>query len=92
MFPRLRPDIQALEEGNIDLAASEKNRLEEKQRETRKQRSSKRHEWKPRYVPYCYDDDRGGNTMFMIKKEVVCIYLTMGIVCLCVCVFSDSSG
>lgn len=46
---RLRPDIQALEEGNIDLAASEKNRLEEKQRETRKQRSSKRHEWKPRF-------------------------------------------
>ena len=29
---RLRPDQRALEEGNIDFAASEKQRLEEKQR------------------------------------------------------------
>lgn len=33
---RLRPDLRAYEEGKIDLAASEKHRLEEKQRAARK--------------------------------------------------------
>ena len=33
---RLRPDQRALEEGLFDLAASEKHRLEEKQRARRK--------------------------------------------------------
>lgn len=35
---RLRPDIRKLEAGDIDGAAAEKTRLEEKQRETKKSR------------------------------------------------------
>ncbi|KAH9415759.1 Oxysterol-binding protein- protein 1 [Dermatophagoides pteronyssinus] len=35
---RLRPDIRKLEEGDLDVAAAEKNRLEEKQREARRLR------------------------------------------------------
>ena len=31
---RFRPDIRKMEEGDIDLAGQEKNRLEEKQRMT----------------------------------------------------------
>lgn len=48
---RLRPDIRKLEEGDVDGAAAEKNRLEEKQRETRKARkaSSSKKDWKPRW-------------------------------------------
>ncbi|XP_015913961.1 oxysterol-binding protein-related protein 1 [Parasteatoda tepidariorum] len=44
---RLRPDIRKLEEGDIDGAAFEKNRLEEKQRETRKQRKKDKTTWTP---------------------------------------------
>ena len=35
---RLRPDIRKLENGDLDGAATEKQRLEEKQREVRKNR------------------------------------------------------
>lgn len=38
---RLRPDIRKLEEGDIDGAIAEKNRLEEKQRDARKARKAK---------------------------------------------------
>lgn len=34
---RLRPDQRALEDGNFDLAEKEKKRVEEKQREKRRQ-------------------------------------------------------
>ncbi|KAL3891290.1 hypothetical protein ACJMK2_003552 [Sinanodonta woodiana] len=44
---RLRPDIRKLEEGNIDAAAEEKNRLEEKQRTVRKDRKKHKDEWSP---------------------------------------------
>ncbi|XP_064597010.1 oxysterol-binding protein-related protein 1-like isoform X2 [Liolophura sinensis] len=44
---RLRPDIRHLEEGMIDLAAEQKNRLEEKQRAARKERKKKKEEWVP---------------------------------------------
>lgn len=44
---RLRPDVRILEEGNIDLAGEEKNRLEEKQRMARKERKKHRDEWVP---------------------------------------------
>jgi len=33
---RFRPDLRALEEGNLDLAGTEKHRLEEEQRARRK--------------------------------------------------------
>lgn len=46
---RLRPDIRKLEQGDIDGAAIEKTRLEEKQRDANKQRKSKKaSEWTPR--------------------------------------------
>lgn len=44
---RLRPDIRKLEEGDVDGAAFEKNRLEEKQREARKFRKKERITWDP---------------------------------------------
>ncbi|XP_073993554.1 oxysterol-binding protein-related protein 1 isoform X3 [Rhodnius prolixus] len=47
---RLRPDIRKLENGDLDGAAAEKNRLEEKQRDARKSRKGKKgQEWKPRW-------------------------------------------
>ena len=46
---RLRPDIRRLETGDPDGAASEKTRLEEKQRDNRKARKHKKSvEWSPR--------------------------------------------
>jgi hypothetical protein len=44
---RLRPDVRCLEEGDIDAAAAEKNRLEEKQREARKLRKKQKQEFSP---------------------------------------------
>ncbi|XP_076009128.1 oxysterol-binding protein-related protein 1 isoform X2 [Genypterus blacodes] len=46
---RLRPDIRAMENGDIDLASEEKKRLEEKQRAARKSRSKSDEEWKTRW-------------------------------------------
>uniref|UniRef100_A0AAX7UC94 Oxysterol-binding protein n=1 Tax=Astatotilapia calliptera TaxID=8154 RepID=A0AAX7UC94_ASTCA len=46
---RLRPDIRAMENGDIDLASEEKKRLEEKQRAARKNRSKADEEWKARW-------------------------------------------
>lgn len=46
---RLRPDIRKLEQGDIDGAAIEKTRLEEKQRDANKHRKNKKTiEWTPR--------------------------------------------
>lgn len=48
---RFRPDIKKLEMNDLDGAAAEKNRLEEKQREVRSLRKRKKiPEWNPRYV------------------------------------------
>ena len=56
MFPglpitdsRFRPDQRALENGDIKLAGSEKNRLEEKQREARKIREVTMQEYQPKW-------------------------------------------
>uniref|UniRef100_A0A8C4H206 Oxysterol-binding protein n=1 Tax=Dicentrarchus labrax TaxID=13489 RepID=A0A8C4H206_DICLA len=46
---RLRPDIRAMENGDIDLASAEKKRLEEKQRMSRKNRNKSTDEWKTRW-------------------------------------------
>lgn len=48
VFFRIRPDIRLLENGDIDGAANEKNRLEEKQRDARKSRKKSKAEWKAR--------------------------------------------
>ncbi|KAK5639621.1 hypothetical protein RI129_012113 [Pyrocoelia pectoralis] len=59
---RLRPDIKKLEQGDIDGAAVEKTRLEEKQRDASKQRKSKKGDWTPRWFklgtsPYTKQED-----------------------------------
>ncbi|XP_033009581.1 oxysterol-binding protein-related protein 2 [Lacerta agilis] len=46
---RLRPDIRHMENGEIDLASKEKERLEEKQRAARKERAKDEAEWKTRW-------------------------------------------
>eukprot|EP00058_Branchiostoma_floridae_P002494 XP_002587982.1 hypothetical protein BRAFLDRAFT_88961 [Branchiostoma floridae] len=45
---RFRPDIRLLESGDLDKAAQEKNRLEEKQRAARKLRIKQKQQWTPR--------------------------------------------
>ncbi len=47
---RFRPDIRKMEEGDIDQAGQEKNRLEEKQRLARQTMEKRREEWQPRYI------------------------------------------
>lgn len=51
---RLRPDVRKLESGDLDGAAAEKTRLEEKQRTARKAMKAKKEEWKPRCVTICH--------------------------------------
>ncbi|KAF2815783.1 oxysterol binding protein 1 [Mytilinidion resinicola] len=46
---RLRPDQRAMEDGEYDLAASEKNRVEEKQRARRREREARGEEFVPRW-------------------------------------------
>ncbi|XP_067887199.1 oxysterol-binding protein-related protein 1 isoform X2 [Heterodontus francisci] len=46
---RFRPDIKAMENGDIDLASEEKKRLEEKQRAARKQRAKTDDDWKNKW-------------------------------------------
>lgn len=46
---RLRPDCRAMELGDYDRAASEKIRLEEKQRATKRERQKRGEEWTPRW-------------------------------------------
>ncbi|KAI9675636.1 MAG: hypothetical protein M1817_001003 [Caeruleum heppii] len=46
---RLRPDQRAMEDGEYDFAAVEKNRVEEKQRARRKERETKGEEHVPRW-------------------------------------------
>ena len=46
---RLRPDQRAMEDGAYDLAATEKNRVEEKQRAKRRQREAEGEEHLPRW-------------------------------------------
>ncbi|XP_030746243.1 oxysterol-binding protein-related protein 2 [Sitophilus oryzae] len=60
---RLRPDIRKLEQGDIDGAALEKTRLEEKQRDANKSRKHKNTiQWTPRWFrheinPYTNQED-----------------------------------
>ncbi|KAM3619852.1 uncharacterized protein V6R79_014707 [Siganus canaliculatus] len=46
---RRRPDIRAMENGDIDHASEEKKRLEEKQRAARRNRSKADEDWKTRW-------------------------------------------
>lgn len=46
---RLRPDQRAMEDGEYDFAATEKNRVEEKQRAARRVREARGEEFKPKW-------------------------------------------
>ncbi|KAG8002838.1 Oxysterol-binding protein-related protein 2 [Nibea albiflora] len=46
---RFRPDIRAMENGNMEEASREKERLEEKQRAARKERAKNDEEWSTRW-------------------------------------------
>ncbi|KAI1890269.1 hypothetical protein AGOR_G00152000 [Albula goreensis] len=46
---RLRPDIRAMESGDMDTASAEKERLEEKQRAARRERAKDEEEWSTRW-------------------------------------------
>lgn len=52
---RLRPDIRLMEEGHIEKAAKEKIRLEEKQRDARKNGKSQGIYSEPRYESFQLD-------------------------------------
>ncbi|XP_030624506.1 oxysterol-binding protein-related protein 2b [Chanos chanos] len=59
---RLRPDIRAMENGNMDEASREKERLEEKQRAARKKRGKDNADWSTRWFtsgtnPYTGNQD-----------------------------------
>uniref|UniRef100_A0A8C6SNC1 Oxysterol binding protein-like 2a n=1 Tax=Neogobius melanostomus TaxID=47308 RepID=A0A8C6SNC1_9GOBI len=49
---RFRPDIRAMESGDIDTASTEKERLEEKQRAARKERSRGDEEWSTQWFQF----------------------------------------
>lgn len=55
---RFRPDLRAYEEGDTELGAKEKHRLEEKQRAARKQRKDE-HAWTPLYFEEVIDEETG---------------------------------
>ncbi|XP_007952875.1 oxysterol-binding protein-related protein 2 [Orycteropus afer afer] len=46
---RLRPDIRGMENGHMDLASREKERLEEKQREAQRERAREETMWRTRW-------------------------------------------
>jgi len=53
---RFRPDQRALEEGKIEIAASEKQRLEEKQRKEKKARENRSEEYEAKFFKSVYDE------------------------------------
>jgi len=56
---RLRPDQRAMEDGQYDFAASEKNRVEEKQRAKRREREAEGVEFEPRWFVKTKDETTG---------------------------------
>lgn len=74
---RRRPDIQLMEEGNIDAAAEEKNRLEEKQRLKRKDRKKSKDDWTPIWFSQGTNPHTGGedwiyNGRYFDRKWSMC--------------------
>lgn len=56
---RLRPDQRAMEDGEYDFAATEKNRVEEKQRKKRREREAAGEEFVPRWFSKSKDPTTG---------------------------------
>lgn len=65
---RLRPDQRALENGDYDLAASEKHRLEEKQRAARKVLAEQGLEYKAKYFEQ-FEDPETGESMWRLCRD-----------------------
>lgn len=73
---RLRPDQRAMEDGEYDFAATEKNRVEEKQRKKRREREAKGEEFVPRWFSKARDATTGEsywkfNGEYWIEREKV---------------------
>ena len=68
---RLRPDQRAMEEGQYDFAAEEKNRLEEKQRAKRaeRQRNAESIHGQPRWFKRAMDGDYIGEEYWQFTGE-----------------------
>ncbi len=62
---RLRPDIRALEDGDLDRASSEKERLENKQRDFRKPFKGKKEAewWTPSWFEATAGEEAGGGVI-----------------------------
>ncbi|KAK5449405.1 hypothetical protein LTS15_008949 [Exophiala xenobiotica] len=58
---RLRPDQRAMEDGQYDFAATEKNRVEEKQRAARRRREAAGEDWSPKWFEKKTDPVTGEN-------------------------------
>lgn len=56
---RLRPDQRAMEDGEYDFAATEKNRVEEKQRAKRREREAAGEEFEPHWFSKARDEVTG---------------------------------
>lgn len=56
---RLRPDQRAMEDGEYDKAAIDKNRVEEKQRAARREREQAGEEWRPKWFKQQMDPVTG---------------------------------
>ncbi len=65
---RLRPDQRALENQDLDLAGSEKHRLEEKQRARRRENERHKRVHKPLYFTETYDD-LTGELVYLYTKD-----------------------
>lgn len=65
---RLRPDQRAYEHGDVELATSEKHRLEEKQRAARKHREKDGAAYAPRYLQMQQDPETG-EEMYQLVRD-----------------------
>ena len=65
---RLRPDQRAMEDGEYDKAATDKNRVEEKQRSARREREQAGEEWKPKWFEQKRDAITG-EKYWQVKKN-----------------------
>lgn len=65
---RLRPDQRAMEDGEYDLAATEKNRVEEKQRAARRAREADGEEYEPKWFKQ-ETDHTTGETYWQVTKS-----------------------
>jgi oxysterol-binding protein-related protein 1/2 len=67
---RLRPDLRLYENGQIELASFEKNRLEEKQRETRhKMESGEIESFKPNWFDRKYHSVVNGEETWLFNQK-----------------------